>query len=326
VIELVFLGTSSATPTVRRNVSSLAVQLERETLLIDAGEGTQLQILRSGIRRGRIDRILITHLHGDHFYGLIGLLTSFQLNRREEALSLYGPAGLSSYINFMKRLSQTDFGYELSIHELPDLLEPTRILDEPEYEVWAAPLKHRIYTLGFRVLEKELPGRFDAEKADVLGVPFGPERGRLIRGEDLRLPDGRRVRSSELVGPPRKGAAFAFCTDTAYCEASVELARDTDLLVHEATFDPSDRQNAQRTLHSTTEDAARVAREAGVRHLVLTHFSTRYMADMSPIAESIEVCFPGALLARDFMKIRILPEGAGLNLSDSRNKQQGNSR
>jgi len=317
MIELVFLGTSAATPTIRRNVSSIAVQLEHDSLLIDVGEGTQRQILRSGVRRGRIDRILITHLHGDHLYGLIGLLTSFQLNRREEPLQVVGPVGLERYVAFMKELSQTDFGYELTILELPELREPTPVVETADAVIWAGPLRHRLRTYGYRIVEKDRPGRFDAEAADRLGVPFGPERGRLIRGEDLLLADGRTVRAAELVGPARRGASLAVCTDTARCPEAVELARGVDLLVHESTFDPSDRAQARRTRHSTVDDAVQTARESGARQLVLTHFSSRYLGDIRPIREAAERLRPGTVCARDFLQVRVHPDRA-LELADSR--------
>jgi ribonuclease Z len=317
MIELVFLGTSSATPTPRRNVSSIAVQLERESLLVDVGEGTQQQILRSGIRRGRIDRILITHLHGDHFYGLIGLLTSFQLNRREEPLQLIGPPGLERYISFMKELSQTAFAYDLEILELAGLKEPVRVVETRDNEIWAGPLRHRLTTIGYRIVEKDRFGRFDAEAADRLGVPFGPERKRLLKGEDLQLADGRLVRAADLVGPARRGATVAICTDTCRCPEAVALARGADLLVHESTFDPSEEANARRTRHSTTADAVATAKEAGARQLVLTHFSTRYMGDLRPIRDSARALFPGAICARDFLQVRVYPDRP-MELADSR--------
>ncbi len=317
MIDVIFLGTSSATPTPRRNVSSLALLTEKESLLLDAGEGTQRQILHSGFRRGRIDRIFITHLHGDHLYGLIGLLSSFQLNRREEPLLLAGPAGLARYVDFMKRLSQTDFGFELIIQEWGALQDLTPVLETDDFVLIAAPLRHRLYTLGYRLEEKTRLGRFDGEKADALGVPFGPERGRLLRGQDITLADGREVRSTDLVGEPRPGTVLAFCTDTTYCANSVALARDADLLIHEATFLPSDAAQARRTLHSTTEDAVRVAREAGVRQLALTHFSTRYMGDMRPVQQAAEAAWPGVIVARDFMQIH-LRAGEAPQVGDSR--------
>jgi ribonuclease Z len=248
---------------------------------------------------------------------LIGLLSSFQLNRREEPLLLAGPAGLARYVDFMKRLSQTDFGFELIIQEWGALQDLTPVLETDDFVLIAAPLRHRLSTLGYRLEEKTRLGRFDGEKADALGVPFGPERGRLLRGQDITLADGREVRSTDLVGEPRPGTVLAFCTDTTYCANSVALARDADLLIHEATFLPSDAAQARRTLHSTTEDAVRVAREAGVRQLALTHFSTRYMGDMRPVQQAAEAAWPGVIVARDFMQIH-LRAGEAPQVGDSR--------
>ncbi len=321
MLDVIFLGTSSATPTPRRNVSSLALLTEKESLLLDAGEGTQRQILHSGFRRGRIDRILITHLHGDHIYGLIGLLASFQLNKREDPLLLAGPAGLARYVDFMKRLSQTDFAYELVIEEWENLTEPTPVLETDDYLLTAAPLRHRLTTLGYRLEEKPRLGRFDATRADELGVPFGPERGLLLRGEAITLADGRVVRPEDVVGEARPGTVLTFCTDTTYCAHSVALARDADLLIHEATFLPEDAAQARRTLHSTTEDAVRVAREAGAKHLALTHFSTRYMGDSRPLQEAAERAWPGAILARDFLQVHVRA-GETPVLCDSRDSRQ----
>ncbi len=320
LIELIFLGTSSATPTARRNVSSLALQFERESWLVDAGEGTQLQILRSGIRRGRIDRIFITHLHGDHFYGLVGLLSSFQLNKREEPLQLLGPPGLRAYLKFMRELSSTDFSYEIDIVELGGINEPRQVLETVDLRVFAAKLKHRVYTLGYRIEEKHRPGQFDEAKAEELGIPFGPERGRLIRGECVELANGRIVEPHEVVGPQRSGLTLAICTDTAYCKNAVQLAQGADLLIHEATFDPAEQEQARRTKHSTLSDALRAADESQAHHVVLTHFSTRYLASMEPFERALLEAGSKAILARDFMQLRMHHDRDELELGDSRNR------
>ncbi len=319
-MELTFLGTSAAIPTVRRNVTSVCVQTERESLLVDVGEGTQMQILRGGLRRGRIHRILITHLHGDHFFGLIGLLTSYQLGKREEPLQLIGPPGLAAYIRFMKDLCRTDFGFNLTITELPDVREPRTVLETEHYTVIAAPLKHRLYTLGYRIQERERPGVFDAEKADRLGVPFGPERKELILGRPITLSDGSVVAASEVVGEARPGRSITICTDTAPCPMAVQLARGTDVLVHEATFEPADRRHARRTLHSTSQDAARAAREAGARHLFLSHISSRYLADTSPLLAGLEEIHDSTRLAKDFMQVRLALHGGGIDVGDCRDR------
>lgn len=317
-MELVFLGTSAAIPTVRRNVTSVCVQMESESLLVDVGEGTQMQILRAGVRRGRIDRILITHLHGDHFFGLIGLLTSYQLGKREEPLQLLGPPGLDAYITFMKRLCQTDFTYPLTITELPGITEPVPVLETAEYTVVAAPLKHRLYTLGYRIREHDRPGRFDATLADQLGVPFGPERGQLTRGNPVTLADGRVIEPGQLVGPSRPGRSITICTDTARCPMSVKLARGSEVLVHEATFEEGDKVHARRTLHSTSVDAAKVAREAEVGHLFLSHISSRYLADTSMLMRGVRERFTHTTLSRDFMKVELPLDAGPVRISDCR--------
>ncbi len=319
MIDVVFLGTSSATPTPRRNVSSLFVQLESESLLIDAGEGTQRQILLSGMRRGRIDRILITHLHGDHFYGLIGLLNSYQLNQREDPLHLIGPPGLKAYLDFMRGMSRTQFGYEITVEEVHNLTENRLLYETPDYRVIAGPLKHRIPTIGYRIEEIDRPGRFDAEEADRLGVPFGPERGRLIRGEDITLEDGTLVESARLVGRPRPGLKLAVCTDTARCQGAIDLAQGVDLLIHESTFQNADQGQARKTQHSTVADAVHTARSAGVGKLALTHFSTRYMGNLKALFAEARSAWPDVITARDFLMLS-LKEGEDLRLIDSRNR------
>jgi ribonuclease Z len=319
MLELVFLGTSAATPTKRRNVSSLIVQTHKESLLIDAGEGTQLQIIRSGLRRGRIDRILITHLHGDHFYGLIGLLTSFQLNKREEPLHLYGPPGLVRYIDFMKKLSQTAFSYDLQITELPDTRKQRLVFENSDYQVWAGQLKHRVYTIGYRIQEQDKPGKFDADLANEMGVPHGPERRKLIEGQDLQLENGDLILSKDLVGQPHPGASVAICFDTAKCDMAVELAKNADLLVHETTFNEDDPVNAKRTMHSTTRDAAECFEKSGAGNLAITHFSTRYLGDISPIVDSIKSMVPKAVIAKDFMSLKFNYKSE-LEVTDSRSK------
>lgn len=305
MMDIVFLGTSSATPTPRRNVSSILVQMESHSLLVDAGEGTQRQILKSGMRRGRIDRILITHLHGDHFYGLIGLLNSYQLNRREDPLHIVGPPGLQRYLNFMRGMSQTTFAYPLTVEEIEDLDSERLIYESRDYRIVAAPLRHRITTIGYRIEEVDRPGRFDAVKADELGVPFGPVRGQLLRGQDLELEDGRVIRSADLVGAPRPGLKLAICTDTTYCKSAVGLAEGVDLLVHECTFQNADEAQARKTMHSTTADALRTATESGAKQLAITHFSTRYMGNLKALHDEARQGFPGLIAARDFLLVRL---------------------
>ena len=304
---MTFLGTSAGVPTRRRNVSSLALRLPQraEVWLFDCGEATQHQVLRSDVPISRGRRIFITHLHGDHLYGLLGLLASAGLAGEVARIDLYGPAGLAEYVESGLRYSHARLGYDVEVH----VVEAGTILDEGELTVRAEPLAHRVPTFGYRVQEKDRPGSLDAERAAALGVPFGPLYGRLKRGEQVSLPDGRLIDGATLIGAPEPGRALAYCTDTSYSRAAVALAEDVDLLIHEATFAERDAELARVSSHSTARQAATVAREAGARRLVLTHLSARYAegGELGPddlLAEARAV-FPNTELASDFLVIEV---------------------
>jgi ribonuclease Z len=309
-MELIFLGTGSATPTYERNVAAMAIKREREILLFDCGESTQHQIIRSSLKRSRIRKIFITHLHGDHFYGLIGLLTSYQLNKREDPLEIFGPPGIADYIKFMKRISETDFAYPLRVHELQVGREPEKILETSEYRIEAVRVRHRIYTMAYALIEKPRPGSLNAELATEMNIPEGPERRMLKDGLDVTLEDGRLIRSSELVAPPLPGRKIVYVTDTTYATSSVELAKGADILIHESTYDNDDRKNARRTQHSTVGDAVRVAQEAQAKLLLLTHISSRYLNRGSLIQDQVEEMLPGSLLASDLMQVTLPASGS----------------
>jgi ribonuclease Z len=306
-VQLIFLGTSAGVPTRRRNVASLALRLpERaEVWLFDCGEATQHQVQRSDVRISQIRRIFITHLHGDHLYGLLGLLASRGLAGDAERIDLYGPPGLDEYLRAGLRYSHARLNFPVEVRTV----EAGVIVEHGDFAVQAAPLAHRVPTFGYRIRERDRPGALDAERAVALGVPFGPLFGRLKRGERVRLADGRVVDGAALLGSPEPGRGVAYCTDTAYCREAVELAADADLLVHEATFAQRDAELARATGHATAAEAARVAREAGARRLILTHVSARYApgAEIGPealLAEARAV-FPATELAEDFLTVEV---------------------
>jgi ribonuclease Z len=261
--------------------------------------------MRSDLRVSQLRRIFITHLHGDHLFGLSGLLATCGLAGDAHGIDIYGPAGLDEYLHIVLRLSGTYLPFPLEVHEVEEGI----VFEDGEFIVTALPLEHRIATFGYRVTEKERPGRFDAERAAALGVPAGPLYRRLKRGERITLSDGRVVDGAELCGPPQKGRVFAYCSDTCYCSNAVDLARDADLLVHEATFSHDEPELAHRSMHSTTTMAARVAFEAGVRQLAITHISSRYApgSEVGPgeLLEEARSIFPETVLAEDFMSIEI---------------------
>lgn len=302
-MQITFLGTSSGVPTRSRNVSSVALRLPQraEVWLFDCGEGTQHQLLRSELKSSQISRIFITHMHGDHIYGLMGLLASCGLAGSTERIDMYGPADLDDYLRAGKRYSQTNFSYPVQIHAV----QPGVIYEDEEFIVSCQMLKHRVPAFGYRVEEKDRPGRFDVEKAKSLGIPAGPMYGLLKRGETVTLPDGRQIHGSELCGELEMGRKVVYCTDTVYCDNAVELAKDADVLIHEATFAHKDAQLAFERLHSTSTMAAQVAHLAGVKQLIMTHFSPRYAPGnaimLDDLLEEARAIFPKTRLAYDFL-------------------------
>ncbi|HZM86348.1 MAG TPA: ribonuclease Z [Blastocatellia bacterium] len=303
-MRVIPLGTSSGKPTLRRNVSALAVAREAEWLLFDCGEGAQVQIARAGLSPSRLSAVFITHLHGDHFNGLPGLLSTMGLDRRTRNLSLTGPTGIRDYLDLLERLRVVFFTYPIDLSEFNSVPNLTVVFDTSEYTVSALALDHRLFALGYRIDERPKPGRFNVDKARSLGVPEGPLWGRLQSGESVSLHDGKVVHSLDVVGPPRPGKSIAYCLDTRPCPMSVLLARDVDLLIHEATYTEEFAVEAQTYGHSTAAQAARTARDAGAHRLLITHFSSRY-PDSSPLLQEARAVFPDTIVAEDLVEIEI---------------------
>ncbi len=233
-MQITFLGTSSGVPTRSRNVSSVGLRLPQraELWLFDCGEGTQHQILRSELKVSQLTRIFVTHMHGDHIFGLMGLLASSGLAGNVQRVDIYGPPDLDEYLKACRRYSQTHFSYPVKVHTV----RPGIIYEDAEFTVSCALLKHRVPAFGYRVTEKDRSGHFDAKRAAAMGIPSGPIYGRLKRGEVITLPDGRRVNGSDFCGPVQVGRKLVYCTDTIFCDNAVDLAKDADVLIHEATF------------------------------------------------------------------------------------------
>jgi ribonuclease Z len=295
-IRLTFLGTGAAAPTRERNVSSLAVTLDGRTLLFDCGEGTQHQIQRSNIRSGAIDAVFITHLHGDHLFGLPGLIATLGLNGRSEPLTICGPKGLHAFLTSIPYLGAP---FEIDVIE-----EPTFITFRG-YDVMARRVDHSVDCFAYCVAEHDLPGEFNVDRARELEVPAGPMFGQLQRGQNITLADGRLVRSSDVLGPTRAGRRIAFVTDTRPCQAAVDLARDADLLIHEATYANDHADDARTRFHSTAQEAAQVARAAQSRSLVLTHISARY-DDATQLCIEAAAVFQPVVAAHDLMELPVV--------------------
>jgi ribonuclease Z len=297
-LDVVFLGTSASAPTARRAPTALLVRRGGDRLLFDCGEGTQRQLLQSSIGLVDLHEIFITHFHADHYLGLPGMLKTFALRMREVPLTIYGPAGLRDLFEALKRV----FGkltYPVDLVEIG----PGDVLERDGYQLLVFPVSHSASSVGYALVEEQRPGRFDVATADTLGVPPGPERGALQRGESITLPDGRTLTPGEVLGPARAGRTIVYPGDTAPTEIVKLLFAGADVLVHEATFAEEERERAAETLHSTAGQAAEVARDAGVALLALTHVSPRYFGP-ELLREAREV-FPQTYVPRDFDVIEV---------------------
>lgn len=318
-VQITFLGTSSGVPTRSRNVSGVALRLPQkaEVWLFDCGEGTQHQFLRSELKVGQLTRIFVTHMHGDHIFGLMGLLASCGLAGNPDRIDIYGPPDLDEYLKACRRYSQTHFSYPVKVHTVL----PGVVFEDDEYRVSCQLLKHRVPAYGYRVEEKDRPGHFNVEKATELGIPPGPIYGKLKRGETIVLPDGRRIDGTKLSGPVQRGRTLVYCTDTVYCDAAVELAIDADVLIHEATFAHQDAELAYQRLHSTSTMAAQVALGAQVQQLVMTHISPRYAPGNAIEAKDLlleaRAIFPNTEMASDFWTFEI-PRRAAAELAGAK--------
>ncbi len=306
MLKLTFLGTGAACPTLDRNVSSLALAREGETLLFDCGEGTQRQMMRYGVSFTFRD-IFFTHWHSDHLLGVIGLLRTLGLlnifggAERQEGLTLYGPRGARRVLSHALEVGIERVKFPVEIVELA----VGDTVKRPDYDIVTFPTEHRADTIGYALVEHIRLGRFNPEKARALGIPEGPLWGKIHKGETISLPDGRRVAPEELVGQPRAGRKVVISGDTRPVPALRDAAKGADLLVHEATFSQEDAARARETGHSTAQEAATIAREAGVKRLVLTHISPRYSREAPELVAEARAVFSETLIARDGMELEV---------------------
>jgi ribonuclease Z len=297
-LDLVFLGTAGSMPTAQRAPAALLVRRGGERLLFDCAEGTQRQLLRSSVGLVELREVFVTHFHADHILGLPGMLKTFALRGRDLPLDVYGPRGLVDLVGSLKRVLGR-LTYEVRLVELA----PGDVLERDGYRLATFGVSHGVSALGWSLIEAMRPGRFDVEGADALGVPNGPERGALQRGEAVTLPDGRAVRPEQVLGPPRSGRKIVLTGDTAPSEEVVEAAWGADVLVTEATFSEEERQRAEETMHQTAAQAAESAVRAEVGLLALTHLSSRYFGP--EIAREAREIFPDTVVPRDFDVIEV---------------------
>lgn len=299
-MEIIFLGTSSAVHSKDRNHPSIAIRAFGEVFLFDCGEATQKQILQTNVSPMKISKIFLTHYHGDHILGLPGLLQSMSLNGREKKLTIYGPKGLNKIKDAIYSLGYCAIEYPVEFIEIDSGI----IIDNEEYFIQAQRVRHNVPALAYSIEEKKKP-RFLRDKAIELGVPVGPAFGRLHNGEEVEI-NGRIIKPEQVLGEPRKGIKITYSGDTRPCEEMIMLARDSTILIHESTFLKQDYTNAEEYAHSTSIDAAYVAKDSNSKELILTHISTRYSEDYAEIMlKEAQSVFENTRLANDFMEIEL---------------------
>lgn len=295
-MKLTILGCYAATPRTITNPTSQVLEIKNRMFLIDCGEGTQVQLRKNKIKFSKINQVFISHLHGDHFFGLIGLISTFSLLGRTTDLHIYGPKGIKEIILLQLRLSNSWTNYDLYFHEL-ETEESETIFEDDKVVVTTIPLKHRVYTNGFLFQEKigERKLNMDAVLNHEIESCYYQK---IKNGKDITLEDGRIISNSILTFDPIQPKSYAFCSDTVYHEAILSIIENVDVLYHESTFLESEDALALKTLHSTAKQAAQIALKANVKLLILGHYSTRY-DNITVFQEEAKTIFPEVLLADD---------------------------
>ncbi|MBT2677605.1 ribonuclease Z [Bacillus sp. ISL-35] len=304
-MDVFFLGTGAGVPAKLRNVTSIALKLLEErgaVWLFDCGEATQHQILHTSIKPRRIEKIFITHLHGDHIYGLPGLLSSRSFQGGDSLVSVYGPPGIKEYIEVSLKVSKSYLKYPIEIVELDEGI----IFEDDQFIVEARLLEHGIPSYGYRITEKDRQGTLLADKLQAAGVKPGPDYRKIKNGEEVILDNGTVIDPAVFVGPPQKGRIISILGDTRICKNAQLLAQDADLLIHESTFSAGEEALAHEYFHSTTLQAAETALHAGAKKLCLTHISSRYdRNDWQQLEAEAKTIFANTVISEDFLEITI---------------------
>lgn len=297
-MEIIFLGTSSAVHSYTRSHPSIVLKAFGEVMLFDCGEGTQRQLIFAKVSPMKISKIFISHYHGDHILGLPGLLQSMNFRGRETRLTIYGPKGLDKLKDSIFSLGYCKIDFPLEFVEI----DSQEVCKTDEYVIHSQHVNHNVASLAYSVEEIKKP-RFLREKAIELGVPVGPDFGRLHNGEEVVV-DGRVIKPEQVLGEPRKGIKITYSGDTTPCEEMISIAKDSRLLIHESTYVNDDKDKAEENFHSTSSDAARIAKASNCEELILTHISTRY-TDTSDLLSEARKIFKNTQLAEDLLKIKL---------------------
>ncbi len=298
-MRIIFLGTAGTFPTIHRNLPSIAIRRKGETLLFDCGEGTQRQMLKAKL--GFCNKVFITHMHGDHILGLPGLLQTMSLFQVGFPLKIFGPEGIANFINNIKKLVKCKITFPVIIKEIGE----GEVCREKEYSIKASWMDHTIPNLGYALIEYERPGKFYPEKAISLGVPEGPLWFSLQHGNDVKLANGELISPRYVVDPPRKGRKIVYSGDTRPCEAILNLAKDADLLIYDATLDDGLMDKANIFGHSSPSQGALIAKKANVKRLVLTHISGRYN-NAELLVHQAQNTFPNTDIVEDLVELKVL--------------------
>lgn len=304
-MKLVFLGTSGSIPTAQRGLPAIALRRDRELLLFDCSEGTQRQMALAGLSPMRLKAIFITHLHGDHFLGLVGLVQTMSLLDRKEKLEVYCPPEGKERIENFLRVPYYTLTFEVHVKEL----KPGDELRRSGYSIKTCGVDHPVPALAYALLEDQRPGKFYPQKAIALGVKAGPDFSRLQSGKSVKLRDGRVVKPEQVIGPPQPGRKIVYAGDTRPCKSMIKFSKGADVLIHDCTLADELAERATEMGHSTPTEVAKIAKRAEVKQLVLVHISPRYK-DASVLLKQAKQIFPNVKVAKDFMELEIKLQGA----------------
>lgn len=304
-MEIIFLGTGAGVPSKQRNVSAIALTMLQEAnsiWLFDCGEATQHQILNTTIRPRKINKIFITHMHGDHIFGLPGLLSSRSFQGGDDLLTVYGPRGIKEFIETSLATSGTHLTYPIEIVEIAE----GQIFENDTFTVFCKQLFHGIPCYGYRIVEKDKPGELLADKLQAAGVHPGPIYRQIKENPLITTADGKTIKQADFIGPEKCGRVISILGDTRFTNQNKDFVENSDILVHEATFEQEKAAQAQDYFHSTTAQAAALAKESNVKKLILTHISSRYQKeDNQQLRDEAQAIFPNTEIANDFYRLTI---------------------